>query len=677
MARYRLGVDVGGTFTDVVLLREDTGDVRHTKVLTTYPNPAEGVAEGISRGLEEFSVDAGEVAAILHGTTIATNALIERRGARTALLTSRGTRDVLEIGRQTRPALFDWFADKPEPLVPRRWRFELNERVNSRGEVLATPSEEEIRQVIARLEAEGIEAVAVCFLFSFLNPESERRVGALLRKALPDVSVSLSSEVLPEYREYERASTTVANAYLTPVLSRYAAQLGASLEKMGLSARLHLLQSNGGVASLESAREKAVSTALSGPAGGVTGASYLAGLLGLPNVISMDMGGTSCDVCLIRDGLPGWTSEAPVAGLPIRIPMVNVEAVGAGGGSVVWVDSGGALRVGPRSAGSSPGPVSYGRGGQEPTLTDAHVVLGTVLPESFPDKGISLNREAAVDAMGRIARRLGLGVERAALGAVQVINHHVAQAIRAVSVMRGHDPRDFALVAFGGAGPMHACFVAEELGIRRVVLPFAAGVFSALGAALADFRYDYVQTLPRRMEALDLAEVEALLQGMVSSARQRLEALPVRGLRLDASLDLRYVGQSFDINVPVAEGPIRKEEILERFHRLHEGSYGYCDPSEPVELVNVRLSAFGLTPKPTPRAAETPSGGGSGAMGTRLIPDFAGGSPLEYDLFDRSRLRCGDSLSGPAIVADSNSTAILLPGWSGRVDAHGSILLER
>lgn len=677
MARYRLGVDVGGTFTDVVLLREDTGDVRHTKVLTTYPNPAEGVAEGISRGLEEFSVDAGEVAAILHGTTIATNALIERRGARTALLTSRGTRDVLEIGRQTRPALFDWFADKPEPLVPRRWRFELNERVNSRGEVLATPSEEEIRQVIARLEAEGIEAVAVCFLFSFLNPESERRVGALLRKALPDVSVSLSSEVLPEYREYERASTTVANAYLTPVLSRYAAQLGASLEKMGLSARLHLLQSNGGVASLESAREKAVSTALSGPAGGVTGASYLAGLLGLPNVISMDMGGTSCDVCLIRDGLPGWTSEAPVAGLPIRIPMVNVEAVGAGGGSVVWVDSGGALRVGPRSAGSSPGPVSYGRGGQEPTLTDAHVVLGTVLPESFPDKGISLNREAAVDAMGRIARRLGLGVERAALGAVQVINHHVAQAIRAVSVMRGHDPRDFALVAFGGAGPMHACFVAEELGIRRVVLPFAAGVFSALGAALADFRYDYVQTLPRRMEALDLAEVEALLQGMVSSARQRLEALPVRGLRLDASLDLRYVGQSFDINVPVAEGPIRKEEILERFHRLHEGSYGYCDPSEPVELVNVRLSAFGLTPKPTPRAAETPSGGGSGAMGTRLIPDFAGGSPLEYRLFDRSRLRCGDSLSGPAIVADSNSTAILLPGWSGRVDAHGSILLER
>jgi N-methylhydantoinase A len=677
MAAYRLGIDVGGTFTDVVILSEGEGQVRHTKVITNRSDPASSVLEGVSRALREFAVDPEEVAAILHGTTIATNALIERRGARTALLTSRGMRDVLEIGRQIRPSLFDWFADKPEPLVPRSLRFELNERVNAKGELLDSPSEDEIRAIVDRLRAEGIESVAICFLFSFLRPEHEETVAAVVRREMPGLPISLSSQVLPEYREYERASTTVANAYLTPILSRYAGRLGASLGEMGLSAKLHLLQSNGGVAPLESARERAITTALSGPAGGVTGASHLSSSLGIRDVISMDMGGTSCDVCLIRDGLPSWTSEAPVAGLPVRVPMIAVEAIGAGGGSVIWVDSGGALRVGPHSAGSDPGPAAYGRGGQVPTLTDAHAVLGTVLPDYFPQKGIHLDTAASEEALKTVAGPLGMSVEDTAVGAIRIINHHIAQAVRGISVARGHDPRDFVLLGFGGAGPMHVCFVAEELGIGRIVLPFAAGVFSALGAALADFRYDYVRTLPARMKALEMPEVVAAHESMEASARERLAGLPVTAVRIDRSVDLRYVGQSFEITVPVDAGRYDKEEMLARFHRLHDESYGYSDANEPVELVNVRLTAFGETSKP-PALAEAASGAVSEpALGRRTVPSFNGGDSAEFTLYDRTRFRPGTRISGPAIVTDPNSTAIILPGWRGEVDAQGSIQLER
>jgi N-methylhydantoinase A len=586
-------------------------------------------------------------------------------------------RDVLEIGRQIRPSLFDWFADKPEPLVPRSLRFELNERVNAKGELLDSPSEDEIRAIVDRLRAEGIESVAICFLFSFLRPEHEETVAAVVRREMPGLPISLSSQVLPEYREYERASTTVANAYLTPILSRYAGRLGASLGEMGLSAKLHLLQSNGGVAPLESARERAITTALSGPAGGVTGASHLSSSLGIRDVISMDMGGTSCDVCLIRDGLPSWTSEAPVAGLPVRVPMIAVEAIGAGGGSVIWVDSGGALRVGPHSAGSDPGPAAYGRGGQVPTLTDAHAVLGTVLPDYFPQKGIHLDTAASEEALKTVAGPLGMSVEDTAVGAIRIINHHIAQAVRGISVARGHDPRDFVLLGFGGAGPMHVCFVAEELGIGRIVLPFAAGVFSALGAALADFRYDYVRTLPARMKALEMPEVVAAHESMEASARERLAGLPVTAVRIDRSVDLRYVGQSFEITVPVDAGRYDKEEMLARFHRLHDESYGYSDANEPVELVNVRLTAFGETSKP-PALAEAASGAVSEpALGRRTVPSFNGGDSAEFTLYDRTRFRPGTRISGPAIVTDPNSTAIILPGWRGEVDAQGSIQLER
>jgi N-methylhydantoinase A len=677
MATFRLGIDVGGTFTDVLLLSEDTGEVRHTKVITSRADPAASVLDGVSRALREFDVDPGEVTAILHGTTIATNALIERRGARTALLTSRGMRDVLEIGRQIRPSLFDWFADKPEPLVPREWRFELNERVNAKAELLASPSEEEIQAILDRLRSEGIESLAVCFLFSFLRPDHEERVAAVVRREIPELAISLSSQVLPEYREYERSSTTVANAYLTPILSRYAERLGVALGEMGLSAKLHLLQSNGGVAPLESARERAITTALSGPAGGVTGASHLSASLGIRDVISMDMGGTSCDVCLIRDGLPSWTSEAPVAGLPVRVPMIAVEAIGAGGGSIIWVDSGGVLRVGPHSAGSDPGPACYGRGGQLPALTDAHAVLGTVLPDYFPQKGIHLDMAAAEQAMRGVADPLGLSVEDTAVGAIRIINHHIAQAVRGISVARGHDPRDFVLLAFGGAGPMHACFVADELGMRRIVLPFAAGVFSALGAALADFRYDYVRTLPKRMKALEVDEVRAAHREMEASARERLIGLPVMAVRIDRSVDLRYVGQSFEITVPIDGDRYDKEEMLERFHRLHDESYGFSDLNEPVELVNVRLTAFGETAKPPAASRAMSDDASESVLGRRSIPSFEGGQPMEFTLHDRTRFRPGARILGPAIVTDPNSTAIILPGWRGEVDAQGSIQMER
>ena len=673
---YRIGVDVGGTFTDLVLLQEETGEVSETKVLTTDPNPAEGVLQALKAALARASAPGEEIQSILHGTTIATNSLIERKGAKTALLTSQGFRDILEIGRQIRPKLFDWSAEKPQPLVPRKWRFELNERVRSDGSILASPRAEEVAEVLRRIKAEGIEAVAVSFLFSFLTPKNEEGVGAILRAASPGLSISLSSRVLPEYREYERTSTTCANAFITPVLNRYTEKMESDLLSLGLAAKLKFLQSNGGIATAEALRENWITTAQSGPAGGVTAATYLAKVHGIGHAISMDIGGTSCDTCLIRDGLPGWTTESQVGGMPIRTPMIDVQSIGAGGGSVIHIDGGGALRVGPRSCGSDPGPACYDRGGREAAITDAHLLIGTLQPKYFLKKGIQINVEKANAALAGLGASIGLSAAEAAAGAIEVMNHNIAQAIRIQVVAKGLDLGLFALIAFGGAGPLHACFVADLLGMKKILFPDFAGVFSALGAALADYRHDFVQAHPSRMDRLTEAELEKIFSALERKGEGHRRHHPRLPPRIDRSLDLRYVGQSFEINVPldaVPEGRMILGDVIERFHRLHEEAYGYCDRRERVELVNLRLSCFAITSKPPlVRKREDPGWQNPGTLsilspGTRRME--------EYALRERIFLGPGEKVTGPAIVLSENSTAILPQGWEGSAVEDGTLIL--
>jgi len=676
MQPFRIGVDVGGTFTDLVMLDETSGEVHEVKVLTTFPNPAVGVLQAIQQVLAVSGITGEKVHAIFHGTTIATNSLIERKGAKTALITSRGCRDVLEIGRQIRPSLFDWNAEKPQPLVPRKWRFEVNERVMSNGIVRASPEMNEILSALERIEKDGVDALAVSFLFSFLNPDHERFVEKIIREKRPDLTVSISSSVAPEYREYERTSTVCANAYITKVLDEYSEQMDTALSEYGLSDKLRLLQSNGGIATIEALRDRWISTVMSGPAGGVTASAYLAKQKQIPNVISMDIGGTSCDICLIKNYLPDWTIEASIEGLPIRSPMIDVRSIGAGGGSIIWVDSGGALRVGPRSTGSTPGPVCFDRGGNEPSITDAHLVVGAVQPRSFVDKGLQINLAAAEKGLTELGRPFNLSAEQVATGAIEVMNHNIAHAIRMAAMT---ELSGYALVAFGGAGPLHACLVADQIGISRILLPDFAGVFSANGAALADYRYDFVQGKPCRMDDVAAAELDGVFQSLMEKAGPKLAELTGLEIRIDRLLELRYVGQSFEINVPIESASIkglRKKDILERFHQLHEDKYGYCDANEPVELVNARISCFALTPKPKLRHAGASVSISNGLQRASILTP--GKNKREtYQVIDRAGMRPGEKIKGPCLILSRNSTALVPGGWNGVMDNDGTIRLGK
>jgi len=676
VASYRIGIDVGGTFTDLVLLNEESGEVHHTKVLTSNPNPAEGVLLALDRALEETEVASESVKIILHGTTIATNSLLQRRGARTALITTEGFRDVLEIGRQIRPSLFDWRAEKPPALAPRRRRFELHERVLADGSVMVEPSDEDYEKVVEKTLASKPEAVAVSLLFSFLNPTHEERLLEELHKRQPNLSVSLSSRVLPEYREFERTSTTVANAFTTPVLTNYSAKLGEALEKRGLAAQLRLLQSNGGLGTVDALSERCISTALSGPAGGVTAAAFLSVRHSLGDCISFDMGGTSSDICLIREGKPEWTVDAVIGGFPVRIPMIDVHTVGAGGGSVIWVDSGGGLRVGPRSAGSNPGPACYGFGGEEPTTTDAHMEVGSLQTEFFEGKDIPFRPEAGTEALRKVGSEVGMDPAEIAVAALQVVNHGLAKEIRAVCLTRGFDASDFTLIPFGGAGQLHACAVAEELTVARILLPNAAGVLSALGASLADYRYDFSRALIRRSTGIKQTDISTGFSQLEKLGHERLADFPARDVQIDRSVDLRYVGQSFEINVKATRNGdlLPVAEILDDFHRMHEFTYGFCDADEPVEFVNLRLSAFGLTSKPDGILKSAASGGTVTREASVLSSD---GEKKAHRLIDRGSLSAGDQVEGPSIIYDSFATALIPAGWAGATDESGHILLTQ
>jgi N-methylhydantoinase A len=670
----RLGVDVGGTFTDLVALVD--GHLVTAKVPSTPRNQAEGVL----RALEAAGIEPGRVAAFAHGSTVATNALLERRGARTALVATAGFRDVIEIGRQQRPSLYDLTRDRPPPLVPRELRVVVRERMGPQGEI-APLDEESLRAAVAAVAAAGVEAVAVCLLFSFLHPEHERRVAEELERALPGVTVSRSSEVLPEVREYERFSTTVADAYLTPRLAAYLERLESEVRRRGFPAPL-VMQSSGGVIEVGRAARRAASCVLSGPAGGVVGAAWVAGLSGHRDLLTFDMGGTSTDVAAVLDGAVQTTTESVIGGVPIKLPMVDVHSVSAGGGSIAWVDEGGALRVGPRSAGADPGPAAYGLGGAEPTVTDANLMLG-YLPDAARlggTQGVVLRRELAERALSGLGERLGLSPLHAALGVVRVANAEMVRALRVMSVERGIDPRDLTLLAFGGAGGMHACALAEELGMARVLVPRAGGVLSALGLAISDLRRDYVHPLLGRLDELDRAELAAAYAGLEERARNDLG-----DPALERRADLRYRGQSFELTVTIDD----LDDLGARFHVEHERRYGYRMQDEPVELVNLRLVATVPVAKPELRGAaaapkDAAGAGGRVAAGATGGPGGSGGRRavnlegdwLQVEIVAGGDLVPGAELAGPAVVEHPESTVVIRPGWRASVDDVGSLALE-
>jgi len=651
-----LGVDVGGTFTDAVLF---DGEELHTAKLPTTPDDQ---SRAVIAAVEEVlrRADAADVDAFAHGMTVGTNALLEERGARTALIATRGFADVLEIARQDRPELYRLCAPKPAPLVAEELRFEAAERIGPRG-VIEPLAEEEPGRLAELVRSSGAEAVAICLLFSYLDPAHEQCIAAHLRSELPGVHVSASHEVLPRFREYERCSTTAIDAYLSPLLGRYLGRLGEATSEAGLPRPL-VMQSSGGVASAGEAARAGAWSVLSGPAGGAVGAGLLAQLSGDGNALGFDMGGTSCDVCVIEAGAVKRTDSRTIAGRVIQLPMVDVHTVGAGGGSIGWRDSGGALRVGPRSAGADPGPASYGRGGSEPTVTDANLLLGRLAADSKLAGDVTLDASAAADAVGALAASLGLDEIETAEGILRIANQEMVRALRVVTVERGIDPRRFALLPFGGAGPMHATAIAAELEIGRILCPRAGGVLSALGLCASDRRQDTARTVMLSGAEFNAERVAAAVEDLIAGLDGNPEAKP------EVVYEMRYAGQAFELPIAGSTSP-DPADLAERFAAAHEELYGHRDPEAEVVLVHVRLAMIAPGARPGPSAAA-----GEIERGSRRVC-------FEGDWIETPILRgepgAATREQGPVIFELPESTLVIPPGWATEVDGAGTIVAER
>jgi N-methylhydantoinase A len=678
----RLGVDVGGTFTDLAVWDVTRGRPAVFKLPSVPSNPAEGILEGIRAILARESLAAADLEFVAHGTTVATNALLEKKGARTAVLTTRGFRDLLEIARQKRPDLYDLQADKPGPLVSRDLRLEVGERLRPDGTVLEKLRLDDVREALDRLAGNDVAAIAVCFLYSFLDPSHERLAADEIRTRLPGAYLSLSSDVSPEFREYERLSTTVLNAYLGPTISRYVRRFGEEVRKLGVPGAPFINQSNGGIISIAAAAEQPVRTLLSGPSAGVMGAAWVARAAGVagrpdaPGLITFDMGGTSTDVARVEGGAPVIASERTVDGYPVRIPTLEIESVGAGGGSLASVDSGGALKVGPESAGAMPGPACYGRGGTRPTVTDANVVLGRLPASHLLDGGMALHADRAAAAMDTLASALGVSRVEAARGVLSVVQTNMLGAIRVVSVRKGYDPRGYTMVAFGGAGPLHAAALARDLGIRRVLVPPAPGILCALGLLVEPLRLDLVRT---RVQALDTAELGHAFDGLETEARAWLdrEGVPPAQRTLERAFDMRYLGQNFELRVPEPPGG-DSAALREAFFREHERVYGYFAGDEPVQIVNLRLTALGAPPPLAmpPLAPARAADPREAQAGEREVWFDETAGFTRTPVYRRERLLAGHGLPGPAVVEQMDSTTIVLPGQTATVDAYGNLMIR-
>lgn len=690
--RFTIGIDVGGTFTDGILIDEQTGDFTIAKVTSTPADPSVGFLRAVSRLLEEHpEADWPELGYIIHATTVVTNAVLEGKTARAALLVTEGFRDVLEIGRQTRSSLYDLQFSKAPPLVPRHLSFEVPERLDASGEVVRPLDEARVRAIAFRMRDLGIETVAVCLLHSYRNARHERRVAELLQEEHPSLLISLSCDIAPEFREYVRASTTVINAVVRPPVSRYLSTIQRELREAGADAGLLMMQSNGGVTDFDTAAQRPVHMVESGPAAGVIAARNVARVLGRQDAFSFDMGGTTAKVGLIQHGEPRVVKDYEVGsvaraagrggvGYPIRTPVIDLVEIGAGGGSLAWIDEGGSLRVGPGSAGANPGPACYGRGGDKPTVTDANVVLGYLDPDFFLGGEIRLDVDAAREAIERgCARPLGLSLVDAAHGIIELANAAMANAFRLISVQRGYDPRDFLLVAFGGAGPVHANRLAQAMEVRELAIPRSPGVYSSVGLVATDLRRDDQVALLRPTEEVDDGILRETFEWLEKCGREALgdQGVALAGVRHLRQVDIRYLGQGYELTVDADDVPDVTRQIETVFHREHERAFGFSAVGEPTEIVNVRVATIGSIDQPSVRALAPQPDASIARKGTRpaSFPELEGFT--DTAVYDRGALGAGAVVQGPALLEEFDSTTVVCPGYRARVAEQGIVLVER
>jgi N-methylhydantoinase A len=672
-----VGIDVGGTFTDIVVFDEATGEVRAGKVPSTPADPTEGVI----RALRRENIDLDHVRRIVHGTTVATNAILERKGARTALITTHGFRDLIEIGNTRRytGGLFNprWVRDKPFVLRP--LRFEVRERTTYTGEIHVELHEDDVRAVIEELKRRNAESVAVCFLHSYANRTNEERCGELLDEYLPGVPFSLSVETVAEFREFERFSTTVLNAYIAPLLKEYLERLSHELRRSGYKLDLFYMISSGGIVTEETAAAYPIRFILSGPAAAVSAGAFLGKASDLKNVVTCDMGGTSTDVCLIKDYEPIISTNRVIRSFPIKTPQLDVNTIGAGGGSIAWVDRNGALRIGPQSAGAIPGPVCYGLGGTGFTVTDANLLLGRIGSEALLGGEMTLNPKLAEKAAKVLLKKVPVAdIYHLAEGVIKIAVINMCGAIREITIERGHDPREFALFAVGGAGPMHANPIADELTIGKVIIPRHPGNFSAFGLLTSDLRHDYVRTYLTELRDADISRIRDLQSEMTDEGKQALlrEGLTPDSIKMVYSADMRYSGQAFELSVPIAGNNLELPDFESAFHETYRKAYGHSREGKEVELVNLRLAAFGAVDKPALSGGESGKGNLSRALKGKR-PVYFEGSFLDCPIYERELLSIGTSVNGPAVVEELGSTTVLFPGWKASADHLGSLILGR
>ena len=668
--RYRVSADIGGTFTDIVYQDCATGACGATKVLSTPEDP--GLA--VLRGIDVAIPPAGSIEFFVHGTTVGLNALLTRRGAKVALLTTENFRDIYTIQGNDRGEIFSIRWNKPEPLAPLEHTFTVRERIAATGEVVTPLDTADLDRLVGAVREESFEAIAIAFLFAFKNPKHELEAADYLAARLPGLPIGLSHRVSPEWREFERTSTTVMDSYLAPVVRGYLETLVEGLgSRLPEGRRLHVMQSNGGVMTAEAASETPLQTLLSGPVGGAIGGRALAAATGRPNLICIDMGGTSFDASLVVDGLPSGSNEAKLEGLPVQMSVVDIHVIGAGGGSIAWEEAG-AMRVGPQSAGSMPGPACYGLGGTAPTVSDANLVLRRLDGANFSGGEMDLDRDAAVRALESIGGVFGLTAEAMAQGVVDVVNAKMADAIRTITVRRGIDPRDFSLVAFGGAGPAQAGALAEELRIREVVVPVHPGAFSAWGMLQTDVRHDFKETLYGFWDLLDLAVLESAFAALEENGRGQLlaEGIAAGAITFERAIDFRYFGQEYVLNIPVPAGPIDMDAVRRSFDVAYERQYGHSSPENRVEMANVRVAALGRLPRPgsAPPAPEP-------ARPSRERDVFFAGRPRKTPILDRNGLAIGDLVDGPAIIEESTATTLVPPGWRAAVIEGGHLSMTK
>jgi N-methylhydantoinase A len=677
---YRIGVDVGGTFTDFTLLDETSGQIDFYKTPSTPHDPSEAIENGLRGMLDALGLDPADVSYLGHGTTVATNIVIERRGARTGLVTTKGFRDVLELGRQARPSIYDYRVEKPPVLIPRDRRVEVIERVGPAGEILTELDEASLEAAVRKLAALGVESVAICFLHSYRRPEHEARARAVVEAILPDAYITLSSEILPEFREFERMSTVAVNAFVGPKMGAYLEKFRNRVRDVGIPVEPYTIHSNGGLMSADTVYANPVRTCVSGPAAGVVGAAEIGRTADLPNLITFDVGGTSTDVSLIADATPLFTSARLVAGYPVKTPMLDIHVIGAGGGSIAAIDDAGSMKVGPRSAGAAPGPVAYGRGGTEPTITDANLCLGRLDAGTLLGGRMQIDLEAARSVIrNAIANPLGLTLEQAAHGIIQIANANMSRAIRSVSVEKGYDMGEFALCAFGGAGPLHAAEVAVECGLPRILIPREPGTLCARGMLLTDLSSDYVRSYFADSTAETLHQVLTLFEAMALDGEAWLdkEDVPIESRRYKRVLDARYRGQNFEVKVDCdGIGPGGLAELEERFHAAHTREYGYDIRHRAIQFVSVRLQAIGKVPK-APQAEVKGGKSLQGAQaGSRPVYFGATHGWLATPIFHRGALPAETEFSGPAIINEMSATSLILPGQTVLVDRWGNLIVS-